>query len=64
MKYVIEQTENDEKKQRILLLELEIDDELLILFSAMKQNDINEIKQTKSKLQKLVCQIKTLKRSN
>jgi len=61
MKNVIEQISKEEKKQKIHFIELVIDDELVTLYHAIKQNDLDEILQTKERLSSLVSRLKALK---
>jgi len=60
MRYVLEQVRKHENKQKISVIWLEIDYELVTLHDAMKSNDQIKIIKTKEKLSHLVYKLNAL----
>lgn len=60
MKYVLEQVKKKENRQKLSVIRMEIDYELVTLYDAMKANDSTEIQKTKKRLNELVKKLKYL----
>ncbi|GEN30297.1 hypothetical protein CQU01_05350 [Cerasibacillus quisquiliarum] len=61
MKFVLDTLRQEEEKERLQVLRMEIDYELLTLYDAMQTNDITIIVQTKERLKKLTKELIDIK---
>lgn len=62
MRFVLNTLIQKEEEERLLVLRMEIDYELLTLYDAMQTNDITIIVQTKERLKKLTKELIEIER--